>query len=133
MNIKGKNIDKPELASIPLTPHDVPQTEVTPDINTNGILKVSAPNKTAEKSTLTDITNDGGHLSKEGTERMVNETGKYKGVDDEAASAHIVTENGLKSYLYNQMSLRALDNEVHRRCRNMWLLTFTTNWNPGAC
>jgi molecular chaperone DnaK (HSP70) len=47
------------------------------DINANGILNVSASNKTTGKSNCITMTNDKGRL--EEIERTVNEAEKYKG------------------------------------------------------
>ncbi|KAG1728032.1 Hsp70 protein-domain-containing protein [Suillus occidentalis] len=89
-----------ETAGIPPTPHGVPQIEVTFDIDTNGILNISASDKTTGKSNRITITNDKGHLSAEEIKCMVSEAEKYK-AEDEAATAHIQAKNGLESYAYN--------------------------------
>ena len=67
-----------ELSGIPPA-RGVPLIEVAFDIDANGILNVSAANKTSGKSNRTTITNDKGRLSKEEIERMVIEAEKYKG------------------------------------------------------
>lgn len=72
-------LGKFELSGIPPAPRGVPQIEVTFDIDANGILNVSASDKTTGKSNRITITNDKGRLSKEEIERMVNEAEKYKG------------------------------------------------------
>lgn len=72
-------LGKFELSGIPPAPRGVPQVEVTFDIDANGILNVSAADKTTGKSNRITITNDKGRLSKEEIERMVNEAEKYKG------------------------------------------------------
>ena len=93
-------LGKFELSGIPLAPRDVPQIEVTVDIDANGILIVTASDKTTGKSNRTTIANDKDRLSKEEMERMVQEAEKYK-AEDEAASARITAKNGLESYAYN--------------------------------
>ncbi|CAO3597348.1 unnamed protein product [Absidia cylindrospora] len=95
-NILGKF----ELSGIPPAPRGVPQVEVTFDVDANGILNVSALDKTTGKSNKITITNDKGRLSKEDIERMVNDAEKYKAEDEEAAS-RIQAKNGLESYAYN--------------------------------
>lgn len=95
-NILGKF----ELSGIPPAPRGVPQIEVTFDVDANGILNVSALDKTTGKSNKITITNDKGRLSKEDIERMVNDAEKYKAEDEEAAS-RIQAKNGLESYAYN--------------------------------
>ena len=75
-------LGKFELSGTP-APHGVPQVEVTFDIDANGILNVSALDKTTGKSNRITITNDKGRLSKEEIECMVEEAEKYKGrIDD---------------------------------------------------
>jgi L1 cell adhesion molecule like protein len=93
-------LGKFELTGIPPAPRGVPQIEVTFDIDANGILNVSASDKTTGKSNRITITNDKGRLSKEEIERMVSEAEKYK-AEDEAAAARIAAKNGLESYSYN--------------------------------
>lgn len=93
-------LGKFELSGIPPAPRGVPQVEVVFDIDANGILNVSASDKTTGKSNRITITNDKGRLSKEEIERMVNDAEKYKAEDEEAAS-RIQAKNGLESYSYN--------------------------------
>jgi len=93
-------LGKFELTGIPPAPRGVPQIEVTFDIDANGILNVSAVDKTTGKSSKITITNDKGRLSKEEIERMVNDAEKFK-AEDEAAASRIQAKNGLESYAYN--------------------------------
>ncbi|KAI9029862.1 hsp70-like protein [Phycomyces nitens] len=93
-------LGKFELTGIPPAPRGVPQVEVTFDVDANGILNVSALDKTTGKSNKITITNDKGRLSKEDIEKMVNDAEKYK-AEDEAATARISARNGLESYAYN--------------------------------
>src|SRR6202012_592130 len=58
-------LGKFELTGIPPAPRGVPQIEVVFDIDANGILNVSAADKTTGKSNRITITNDKGRLSKE--------------------------------------------------------------------
>ncbi|KAL1707763.1 heat shock protein HSS1 [Schizophyllum commune] len=93
-------LGKFELSGIPPAPRGVPQIEVTFDIDANGILNVSASDKTTGKSNRITITNDKGRLSKEEIERMVSDAEKYK-AEDEAAANRIQAKNALESYSYN--------------------------------
>ncbi|KAF8895611.1 heat shock protein 70 family [Infundibulicybe gibba] len=93
-------LGKFELLGIPPAPRGVPQIEVIFDIDANGILNVSALEKTTRKSESITVTNDKGRLSKEEIERMVWEAEKYK-VDDRADAARITARNGLESSVYN--------------------------------
>jgi len=78
----------------------VPQIEVTFDIDANGILNVSASDKSTGKSSKITITNDKGRLSKEDIERMVEEAEKYKN-EDEKSRQKIEAKNSLENYAYN--------------------------------
>jgi L1 cell adhesion molecule like protein len=93
-------LGKFELTGIPPAPRGVPQIEVTFDVDANGILNVSAVDKTTGRSNKITITNDKGRLSKEDIERMVSDAEKYK-AEDEAAAERIHARNGLESYAYN--------------------------------
>lgn len=89
-----------ELTGIPPAPRGVPKIEVTFDIDANGILNVSASDKTTGKSNKITITNDKGRLTKEDIERMVAEAEKFKEEDAKVAE-RIAAKNGLESYVYN--------------------------------
>jgi len=93
-------LGKFELSGIPPAPRGVPQVEVVFDIDANGILNVSAHDKTTGKSNKITITNDKGRLSKEEIERMVSDAEKYK-AEDEAVAQRIASKNALESYAYN--------------------------------
>merc|ERR1712099_74735 len=95
-NILGKF----DLTGIPPAPRGVPQIEVTFDIDANGILNVSAADKSTGKENKITITNDKGRLSKEEIERMVNDAEKYK-QEDEKQKERISAKNGLESYCFN--------------------------------
>lgn len=93
-------LGKFELAGIPPAPRGVPQIEVTFDIDANGILNVTALEKSTNKENKITITNDKGRLSKEDIERMVNEAEKYRSEDDQQKE-RISAKNGLESYCFN--------------------------------
>merc|ERR1712061_345707 len=89
-----------DLSGIPPAPRGVPQIEVTFDIDANGILNVTASDKSTGKQNKITITNDKGRLSKDDIEKMVNEAEKYKAEDD-AQKEVIAAKNGLESYIFN--------------------------------
>lgn len=93
-------LGKFELSGIPPAPRGVPQIEVTFDIDANGILNVTALEKSTNKENKITITNDKGRLSKEDIERMVNEAEKYRS-EDEKQKETIAAKNGLESYCFN--------------------------------
>jgi len=96
-------LGKFELTGIPPAPRGVPQIEVTFDIDANGILNVSAVDKSTGKQNKITITNDKGRLSKEEIERMVNDAEKYKN-EDEQQKTRIAAKNGLESYAFQMKS-----------------------------
>ena len=78
----------------------VPQIEVTFDIDANGLLNVSAEDKTTGKKNQITITNDKGRLTKEEIERMVNDAKRYED-DDRKQRDRIDAKNGLENYSYS--------------------------------
>ncbi|MBN3278455.1 HSP70 protein, partial [Polyodon spathula] len=96
-------LGKFELSGIPPAPRGVPQIEVTFDIDANGILNVSAVDKSTGKENKITITNDKGRLSKEEIERMVQDADKYR-AQDEAQREKIAAKNSLESYAFNMKS-----------------------------
>uniref|UniRef100_A0A3P8P9N9 Alkylated DNA repair protein AlkB homologue 8 N-terminal domain-containing protein n=1 Tax=Astatotilapia calliptera TaxID=8154 RepID=A0A3P8P9N9_ASTCA len=96
-------LGKFELTGIPPAPRGVPQIEVTFDIDANGIMNVSAVDKSTGKENKITITNDKGRLSKEDIERMVQEAEKYKAEDD-VQRQKVSAKNGLESYAFNMKS-----------------------------
>ena len=95
-NLLGKfNLD-----GIPPMPRGQPQIDVCYDIDANGILNVSAVEKSTGKENKITITNDKGRLSQDEIERMVSEAEKYKAEDD-ANKNRIEAKNGLENYCYS--------------------------------
>merc|ERR1711977_12425 len=94
-------LGKFELGGIPPAPRGVPQIEVPFDIDANGVLNVTAEDKSAsgKKANIT-ITNDKGRLSKDDIERMVREAEQFAD-EDAQAKERIDAKNGLESYAYN--------------------------------
>ena len=88
------------LDGIPLLPRGQPQIDVCFDIDANGILNVSALEKSTGKENKITITNDKGRLSQDEIERMVQEAEKYKAEDD-ANRNRIEVKNSLENYCYS--------------------------------
>ncbi|KAJ8257985.1 hypothetical protein GJAV_G00191870 [Gymnothorax javanicus] len=97
-------LGKFELCGIPPAPRGVPQIEVTFDIDSNGILNVTAVDKSTGKENNITITNDKGRLSKEEIERMVQEAENYKAEDD-LQREKIAAKNALESYAFNMKGI----------------------------
>jgi heat shock protein 1/8 len=93
-------LGKFELTGIPPAPRGVPQIEVTFDIDANGIMHVSAVDKSTGRENKITITNDKGRLSKEEIEKMVRDAEKYKDEDDKQKD-RISAKNSLESYSFN--------------------------------
>lgn len=89
-----------DLMGIPPAPRGVPRIEVTFDLDADGILNVSAKDKSTGKSNAITITNDKGRLSKADIERMVAEAEKYK-EEDEKQRERISAKNSLENYAYS--------------------------------
>merc|ERR1719343_459683 len=89
-----------QLDGIPPAPRGVPQIEVAFDLDSNGILNVSAKDNTTGKKNNITITNEKGRLSKDEIERMVAEAEQYKS-EDEDHRKKIEAKNSLENYCYS--------------------------------
>jgi heat shock protein 1/8 len=92
-----------ELGGIPPQPRGVPKIEVTLDVDTNGILNVSAEDKGTGKKNNITITADKGRLSKEDIEKMLKEAEAFK-EEDNKNKERIESRNKLEGYLFNVKS-----------------------------
>eukprot|EP01132_Coremiostelium_polycephalum_P002182 gene2182-2685_t len=99
MTAHNNLLGKFELSGIPPAPRGVPQIEVTYDIDANGILNVSAEEKSTGNKHKITITNDKGRLSAEQIERMVREAEQFK-AQDEAQKDKVEAKNKLENYAY---------------------------------
>jgi L1 cell adhesion molecule like protein len=88
------------LKDIPPMPRGTPQIEITYDVDANGILQVSAVEKSSGKTEKITITNESSRLSKEDIDRMIKEAEQFKDDDDKIAK-HIEAKNKLESYCLN--------------------------------
>lgn len=103
----NKTLGKFHLDGLPPAPRNVPQIEVTFDIDANGIVNVSAKDKATGKSQNIRIEASSG-LSKEEIERMKNEAKANEDADkkekeridkiNQADSLIFQTEKALKEY-----------------------------------
>eukprot|EP00253_Pinus_taeda_P012619 PITA_12619 len=93
-------LGKFELSGIPPAPRGVPQITVCFDIDANGILNVSAEDKTTGHKNKITITNDKGRLSKEEIEKMVRDSETYK-AEDEEHKKKLEAKNSLENYVYS--------------------------------
>ncbi len=88
-----------ELTGLPPAPRGVPQLEVIYDIDANGMLNVSACEKSSGKKEKIVITNDKGRLSKEQVESMIKEAESLK-AEDEKNLKRVEAKNKLETYIY---------------------------------
>jgi L1 cell adhesion molecule like protein len=100
-----------QLAGIPPMPRGMPQIEITYEVDANGILQVSAAEKSTGKSEKITITNSSNKLSKEDIEKMVKEAEKFKS-EDEAIVKRVEAKNKLESYIYNIKSTMVTDEKM---------------------
>jgi heat shock protein 5 len=93
-------LGKFELGGIPPAPRGQPQIEVTFEIDSNGILNVSAEDKGTGKSEKITITNDKGRLTEEDIERMIREAEEYAD-EDKKVKERIDAKNAFDGYLHS--------------------------------
>ena len=89
-----------QLSGIPPMPRGVPQIEITYDIDANGILNVSAVEKSSGRENKITIENNSSNLSSEDVERMVQEAEKFK-EEDERNASRIQAKNDLENSCYS--------------------------------
>ena len=88
-----------DLTGIPPAPRGVPQIEVSFDIDSNGILNVSAVEKGSGKTNKITITNDSSRLTKEQIQKMTEDAEKFKQEDDELRE-RLEMRNSLENMIY---------------------------------
>jgi L1 cell adhesion molecule like protein len=107
-------LGKFQLDDIPKMPRGQPQIEVVFDMDANGILNVSASEKSTGKTNKITITNDKGRLSQEEIDRMIEEAERYR-KEDEEIQMKIEAKNGLDGYLFQMKdSIKDLPTDVKK-------------------
>lgn len=91
------------LNGIPPMPRGIPQIEVTYDVDANGILNVSACEKSTGKEQKITITNDKGRLSDDDIQRMVDEADSFKEQDD-LMRKKVDSKNNFENMIYHLKS-----------------------------
>ena len=99
-------LGKFQLDGIPPMPRGVPQVEVTYDIDTNGILNITACEKSTGKEQRITIKNDRGRMTAEEIDRKVAEAERYK-MQDEAIKAKVEAKNGFDNYIHSMKTSTA--------------------------
>ncbi|XP_074269419.1 heat shock cognate 70 kDa protein 2-like [Silene latifolia] len=88
-----------ELSGVPAAASDVPQIMVNFDIDANGILNVSAEDKSTGKKNKIAITNDKRRFTKEELEKLKQEAEKYKS-GNKGRQKKVKARNALENYAY---------------------------------
>jgi L1 cell adhesion molecule like protein len=89
-----------DLSGIPPAKRGVPQIEVTFDLDSNGILSVTATDKAGGRAEKITIRNEKGRLSKEEIEEMVKNAERYR-EDDEKVAKRVQARNDFESMIYS--------------------------------
>lgn len=89
-----------ELTGIPPMPRGVPKILVKFDVDTNGILNVSAAEESTGKANKITIKNDKNRFSNEELEKMISEAKKYE-EEDKMNRERLDAKNDLENYVYN--------------------------------
>jgi heat shock protein 1/8 len=92
------------LEGIEAKPRGVPQIEISYELNADGILGVTAVEKSSGKKEQITIKNESGKLSKEEIERMIKEAEQFKEQDQKAAD-RMDAKNQLETFLYQTKSV----------------------------
>ena len=92
-----------ELSGIAPMPRGQPQIEVMFDVDANGILNVSATEKTTGKEQKITISNDGSRLSQDEIDQMVKDAEKFK-EEDEKQKQTLEAKNQFENYIYHMKS-----------------------------
>ena len=102
-------LGKFQLDGIPPAPRGIPQIEVSFDVDPNGILTITAEDKSTSKKSNIVITNEKGRLSKEEIEEKCKEAEQFA-EQDKLQAERIEAKNGLESYCYNMKNAFSKEN-----------------------
>ncbi|KAK8801172.1 hypothetical protein WA158_001942 [Blastocystis sp. Blastoise] len=111
------------LTDIPPAPRGIPQIEVRFDIDTNGILTVSASEVSSGVRAAITVTNDKNHLTPEMIQKMKKDAGEFDQTDSEA-HATIKAKNDYNAYLYyisKQLKVPEVANSLSKEKKNQLL------------
>ncbi|KXJ67917.1 hypothetical protein RP20_CCG007707 [Aedes albopictus] len=96
-------LGKFELVGIPPAPRGVPQIDVSFDLDVNGILTVTAVDKSSGKTRNIQIRNDTGRLSQQDIDRMLADAERFK-IEDNQQRQRVCAKNKLESYCFSLKS-----------------------------
>jgi L1 cell adhesion molecule like protein len=103
-----------DLTGIPPAPRGVPQIEVTFDVNADGIMNVTAQDKSTGNVKKITIKNEKGRLNQADIDRMVRDAERFK-EEDELVRKKTEAKNGLEGYCFgvrNSLNNEQLANAV---------------------
>ncbi|ORX83005.1 hsp70-like protein [Basidiobolus meristosporus CBS 931.73] len=92
-----------QLSGLPPAPRGSPELECTFDLNADGILKVTAQEKTSGRKANITISNSSGRLSAADIDRMIKDAEKFKD-EDKKAEARVQAKQEFESYIYQTES-----------------------------
>ena len=100
MTKDNNQLGKFDMHNIPPAPRGVPQIEVTFDLDVDGIMNVTAKDRSSNQI---HISNDSSRLSKEDIDRMLADAEKYRD-EDEKQRGRVAARNQLETYVYQYKS-----------------------------
>nr|XP_029723308.1 heat shock protein 70 A1-like [Aedes albopictus] len=107
-----------DLSGIPPAPRGVPQIEVTFDLDANGILNVTAKDKSSGNEKNITIKNDKGRLSQGEIDQMVADAERYH-EEDENLRESIAARNKLENYCFQlKHSLESAEGKLSESDKN---------------
>ena len=104
-------LGKFDLNGIPPAARGIPQIEVTFEIDSNGIMKVSAKDKGTQKENRITISNDNNRLTPEEIQKMMDDAEKFAD-EDKKIKERTEAKNSLEQYSYTLK--RQLDNKEEK-------------------
>ena len=109
----NNQLGKFDLVDIPLAPRGTPQIEVTFEVNSNGILTVSAKDLASSNKNQIKIVKNKGRLTPNEISQLIEDAEKFK-QEDIKMRAQIEAKNKLESTIY-QIKNNLNDNEVEKK------------------
>ncbi|XP_059158252.1 heat shock protein 70 B2-like [Physella acuta] len=107
-----------KLKGIPPAPRGVPQIEVTFDIDADGILNVTALDKTTGKSNNIKIKNERGRLTQAQIDKMVADAERYK-AEDEKQRDRVEAKNRFENYIFSvKQAVETVGEKLSKSDRN---------------
>jgi heat shock protein 1/8 len=92
------------LSGIPPMPRGVPEIKITYDLDANGILKVTACEKSSGKEEKIEVKNDSGRLTKEEVDKMLEDAEKFS-EEDRKIKEKVEAKNSLEGIAFQMKSM----------------------------